>query len=305
MKLVKNFGEFNLINKIRSLTGTDRSVIRGIGDDTAVLKFGNSKKHLLFTCDMLIEDVHFRLKSASFEKIGHKALGCSISDIAAMGGIPKWAVVSAGIPGKLKVKDIEKIYMGIKALAKKFDVNIVGGDTVRSDKLVLDVSMIGEVNKDELVLRSTARVGDIIFVTGFLGGSIKEKHLSFTPRLDESRILVKKFQINSMMDISDGLAGDLRRILDESSVGAAISEALIPVSRDAGSVEDALCDGEDFELLFTVNEVNALEIIKNFKKYSKLNITPVGKIMPKSFGYKLINRDGMIVPLTKTGFTHF
>lgn len=304
MDSLKNYNEFALIKKIRLMTRTDESAYRGIGDDAAVLKY-TKDKYLLFTADMLIEGIHFDLKKAAFEEIGHKALACSISDIAAMGGIPKWAVISGGFPPGLNIKNIERLYSGIRKLADSFSVNIVGGDTVKSGKLVIDISLIGEVKKENLILRSGAKLGDIIFVTGSLGGSISGKHLNFTPRIKESQILVKYFNINSMIDISDGVAGDLKRIIEESKKGAVISEALIPLSKETRSIKNALSDGEDYELLFTASETSARKIANNFSKYSSLKVTPIGKIMPEKFGIKIIDKLGRIKPLKEEGYRHF
>lgn len=303
-KLVKTMGEFGLIKKIRASLKTDRSVFKGIGDDAAVINY-TKDKFLLFTCDMLLEGVHFDLKKASFREVGRKALAASISDIAAMGGLPRWAVVSIGLPGNLTENNVKEIYEGINSVAKKNSVNIVGGDTIKSERLVIDIALIGEVEKKYLTLRSGAKVGDLIFVTGFLGGSISSKHLTFTPRVEESRILVKHFGINSLIDISDGLAGDLKRILEESKVGAVISEHLIPLSKKAKSVRNALSDGEDFELLFTAGESEARKIMKLFPRYSKTKISIIGKIMPVGFGYKIIKSFGKIEDILDKGFEHF
>ncbi|MDD5437122.1 MAG: thiamine-phosphate kinase, partial [Candidatus Omnitrophica bacterium] len=217
-KTLKNIGEIGLIERIAGKVRRDRSVVKGIGDDTAVIKWTEGK-YLLFTCDMTIEDVHFRRRRATPFQIGWKALGRNISDIAAMGGVPRYALVSIGLDPRLPVSFAEGIFAGMDALAKKFRINIVGGDTSRSGKLVIDVSLIGEVENPRLALRSGAREGDAIFVTGFIGGSIKGRHLGFTPRLNEARALVKNFKINSMIDISDGLLLDLGRVLEASGAG--------------------------------------------------------------------------------------
>lgn len=227
MKL-KNIGEFGLIDRIARRIKTDKSVIKGIGDDAAVLRW-TKDKYLLATTDMLIEDRHFR-RTTPAQKVGWKALCCGVSDIAAMGGEPRWALVSCGLPKGLPLKYAGGIYAGIKRAAKKFGVNIVGGDTNASDKIILDVIILGEVKKKHLVLRSGAKAGDYIFVTGSLGGSLRGKHLDFTPRLKESRTLVRNFKINSMIDLSDGLSGDLGHILKHSNVGAIVYDYLIPLS---------------------------------------------------------------------------
>jgi len=307
---IKDLGEIGLIRRIAANVRSDSSVIKGIGDDTAVIKWTHDK-HLLFTCDMLVEDVHFWFRGAKFLKkatpfqIGWKALGRNISDIAAMGGVPKYALVSIGLDPDLSVSFADGIFKGMNALAKKFKINLVGGDTVRSKRIVVDVSLIGEVEKDRLVLRSGAKVGDAIFVTGFLGGSIKAKHLDFMPRLNEAQALVKNFKISSMIDISDGLILDLSRVLDASSVGALIYEDLIPLSRGASSFDSAVTDGEDFELLFTMSHREAERLIKNNVSQFDVPVSLIGEITRKQRGYRLMGRDWKEKKVRWKGYTHF
>ena len=303
-RILKEIGEIGLIERIAKQVRCDRSVVKSIGDDTAVIKW-TSAKHLLFTCDMTIEDVHFRRRQATPFQIGWKALGRNISDIAAMGGLPKYALVSIGLDPRLPVKFAEGIFAGMNALAKKFKINIVGGDTVRSEKLVIDISLIGEVEKGRLVLRNGARCGDAIFVTGFIGGSIKGKHLNFIPRLNEARALVRNFRVNSMIDISDGLLLDLGRVLEASKVGAVIYEDLIPVSKEADSFDKAVTDGEDFELLFTLAPKEAERFMKNYLSKLDIPVSLIGEVTSKKCGYRLISNDWKEKQITKKGFLHF
>src|SRR3989338_6859221 len=186
-RALSRIGEFGLITRIGKRTRCDRSVLCGIGDDVAVLR-GDSKKDLLFAADMLIEDRHFRMDEATPFEIGWKAVAVNVSDIAAMGGIPRHLVVSIGVPGSLSLDFIEAMYRGMRAVSKIYGVNLVGGDTNRADKLIVSVAILGEVPRGRAVLRSGARAGDVIFVTGGLGGSYKSgKHLRLRPRLKESR----------------------------------------------------------------------------------------------------------------------
>lgn len=301
---LSKIGEFGFINAIKKLITTDSSVVRGIGDDAAVLRL-NQNKYLLLTVDMLIEGVHFRRNMKPFD-IGHKALSCSISDIAAMGGLPKYAVISVGLPANLGISYAKNLYKGIIDTAKEFKINLVGGDTNRSKNIIIDIALIGEVERKNLVLRSKAKVNDIVFVTGFLGSSFKSgKHLKFTPRLNEARFLVNNYRINSMIDISDGLLQDLSHILEESRAGAVIFEKAIPKNNSA-DLKEALYDGEDFELLFTVPKKAAQKIIKDkLKKKIRFPITAIGIITKKSAGYIIVDDYGKKRSLRIKGFRHF
>lgn len=275
------------------------SVILGIGDDAAVLKY-TKNEFLLFTCDMLIEDVDFGKEVAPYD-IGHKALACSLSDIAAMGGWPKYALISLGLPKQNPKEFISGFYEGALRLAGDFKVSIVGGDLSSSEKIIIDVSAIGEVKKRNLILRSGAKPKDIIFVTGSLGGSIYGKHLKFKPRLKEARYLVSNYKVSSMMDVSDGLSLDLYRLASMSKVGAAIYEDLIPVSIEAKSFDEALNMGEDFELLFTVEPGEAIRLVKIRGQIFK----PIGEIREKSYGLKIITNDCKEKELRPKGYQHF
>ncbi|MCX5706654.1 MAG: thiamine-phosphate kinase, partial [Candidatus Omnitrophica bacterium] len=254
----------------------------------------------LFTCDMLVEGVDFTLKDKPY-LIGRKAIAISISDIASCCGKPRYCVISLGLPAKTELKFVDKLVQGIFEIAKEFAINIVGGDLSRSKKIVIDVSMLGIVEKKYLALRNGSRVGDIIFVTGELGGSILGKHLKFIPRLKEARFLAKDFKINAMTDISDGLFADLSHILKESRVGAVIYEDLIPVSKFASGLSDALNSGEDFELLFTLSPKEAGRLLK--KKI--INFKPVGEIVNNKYGFKLVDKEGRVKSVLAKGFRHF
>lgn len=300
---IKDIGEINLIKRLAKRFRLDKSVVKGPGDDAAVLRW-TKNKHLLFTCDMVIEGRHFDLKKATPFQAGWKALGRNISDIAAMGGVPRHAVVSLGVDPRSSVDIADGICKGIKALADRFGVNIVGGDVAGSKKIIIDISLIGEVEKNKLVLRSGAKKGDVILVTGSLGGSIKGRHLNFMPRVREAREILKNFKINSMIDISDSLALDLHRVLEASGTGAYIYEEAVPLSRAAASVKNALYDGEDYELLFTMS---AKEARRFFSKTSRIKVpvTLIGKIVDRSRGYRIIKKDGREESMETRGYTHF
>lgn len=297
--LLKDLGEFSLIEKFRKAIKLDSSVVKGSGDDCAVIKW-DRKNYLLFTCDMIVEGVDF-LADTKPELIGRKALAVSISDIASCGGIPRYALVSMGLPRNSSVDKAEDIAKGIFSLARKFKINIVGGDLSRAERIVLDISMLGLVEKRNLCLRSGAKQGDIIFVTGALGGSILGKHLKFTPRLKEARELVKSFKVHSMIDISDGLVADLGHILKESGVGGLLYEELIPQSKASRNLEDSLSSGEDFELLFTLSKGEAKKLFAAGVNYCK----PIGEIVRKNSGLRLLDKFGREKVIKPFGFRHF
>ena len=288
MKISK-LGEFGLIDTLKKFAPVSKEVIKGIGDDAAVLPFSKDK-YLLLTTDMLAEETHFTRRMPP-QGIGHKALACSISDIAAMGGWPTFAVVSIGIPKNLSVHFIKDVYKGMQRIAKVFNVSIVGGDTIKTDQIVINVALLGLVEKKNLVTRHGARSGDWIFVTGPLGGSLKSgRHLNFSPRCPQARFLVEKFKPSAMMDISDGLSGDLDHILKASQIGARLDLASIPRQRGA-SLSQALNDGEDFELLFTLAPKKARSLMEWQAREKIFYFYPIGtttadvkeKIDTKSF----------------------
>lgn len=297
-------GEFGLIEKIRRSAPSRAGVKTGIGDDTAVLAT-DKKADLLFTTDMLIEGRHFLRSRATAFEIGRKAVAVNLSDIAAMGGTPTYAVVAAGLPAGLSEHYLSELYRGMRAACRPFRVAIVGGDTNRSDKIILAVTLLGTAPSSGAVLRSGARLGDALFVTGTLGGSYaSKKHLRFVPRLKESTYLVRHFKVHAMMDLSDGLASDIFRLASESRVGARLDEAAVPVSKAAGNARRALTDGEDFELLFAMGPREALRLEKNWPK----RLTPVrrvGRVTARGKGVVLVGRDGKARPLHESGFDHY
>ncbi len=299
MALLKNLGEFGLINRIRKLIKTDSSVVKGTGDDCAVLKFDRNK-YQLFTCDMIVENTDFTLKDSPY-LIGRKAIAISVSDIAACAGLPRYCLVSLGMSKDTSVEFIDKLMKGMLSLAKKYNINLVGGDISRARQLTIDVSMLGIVEKKNLTLRSGAKIGDIIFVTGELGGSILGKHLRFIPRLKEARFLVKNFKVNSMIDISDGLTQDLGHILEESLKGAIIYEDLIPISKQARNLNEALYMGEDFELLFTMSHTESRRLLAKAKN----NFRAIGEITDKTYGLRLVDKRGKEKIIKPKGFQHF
>jgi thiamine-monophosphate kinase len=307
--------EFDLIAKLTKSLPANESVLTGPGDDCAVLDFGLREKLFLFKTDSVVEGVHFTSETPP-ERIGRKALGRCLSDVAAMAGTPTAALITIGLPKHFDPEIVAKIYDGLNALAREFGVAIVGGETtLNPGGIFISVALLGTVPRGKQILRSGARVGDAIFVTGELGGSLSGKHLDFHPRIVEARWLADHFSIHSMADLSDGLAGDLRHILTASGVGADLLKTAIPVSRAAklqakGSSSAkpaliaALTDGEDFELLFTVAGKDAVKLLDAWKEqFPKLKLSCVGKIGGGE-GITLRDKNGS-QKLDARGFAHF
>jgi len=319
--------EFELIARLtRSLPANDKTVL-GPGDDCALIDLGLADRWLLFKTDAVVEGIHF-LKTTPADRIGHKALARPLSDIAAMAGTPTHALVTLALPQNFKPEVVESIYAGMKSLAVRHGVAIVGGETTTNpERMLLSVSVLGTVAKGRPPLRSGARAGDAIFVTGQLGGSQAGKHLEFEPRLAEARWLADRFAIHAMMDISDGLAGDLPHILNASRVGAELLSDAIPVSRAAKEIARgghpqtangtptqvggwkqalaaALTDGEDFELLFTVAAGDAVPLLDAWKKqFPELRLSCIGRINAEP-GLTIRDREG-VKPLAVHGYVHF
>lgn len=283
-------------------------ILVGPGDDAAVIA-SHKKFYILFTTDCVVEDVHFSRKEATLFQIARKAIAVNLSDIAAMGGVPLYALVSAGLPEGVSRKDILEILRGLRCMAESFKFDIVGGNLTRSDKLFIDVSLAGKVEKRYLKLRSGARPADLIFVTGKLGGSRLGKHLEFTPRIREAREIIKKVPVSAMMDISDGLSTDLIRLAKASRAGFRIYLEKIPVSEDAVKISKskgdvihhALNDGEDYELLFTVPEKYRKRVPS---KINSVPLTCIGEITEER-KYRGISSDGKEIFIKPSGYSHF
>jgi thiamine-monophosphate kinase len=307
--------EFDLIAQwTRSLPG-NASVVVGAGDDCAVLESGQPGRYLLLKTDAVVQGIHFSA-AAEPERIGHKALGRCLSDIAAMAGRPIAALITMALPSQFDPDFLQRIYTGMSRLAAQHEVAIVGGETTTNPGgLLISVCLLGDVAADKCILRSGAKDGDALFVTGELGGSLAGKHLEFEPRLAEARWLASHFAIHAMIDLSDGLSGDLRHLLQRSSVGAEVLARAIPISRAArlqAKAESsaktpllaALSDGEDFELLFTVAGRDAVPLLDAWKKeFPKVRLSCIGKITSAP-GLKLRDETG-VHSLEAHGYVHF
>ena len=314
---LKEIGEVGLIERIKKRVDKESRLLRdsiprndiiaGIGDDTAVIESGG-KNLTLLTMDMLIEDVHFT-QSMSFSRIGHKALAVNLSDIAAMGGLPKFCLVSLGLDKKITVSAVDEIYKGLISLAEEYDVQVLGGDTNSSPSgLIIDICLIGEVERERLCLRSGACVGDSILLTGSLGGAAarlkKGEYLPPIPKIKEARAILDIVKINAMIDLSDGLSKDLHAIASSSNVGALLYAESIPVAPDAEE-KLALGGGEDFELLFTIPKGKERELLREIPARTGTDLSHIGEIVERDSGVSIRNRDGKISPLPAKGYEHF
>lgn len=301
-RTIHDIGERALIRRISRKLRYAATVRVGVGDDTAVLQ-GPGRTVWLFASDMLVEGVHFRKDQLPGRLIGWKALAANVSDIAAMAGRPLWAVVSIGLPPRTDVRFVDDLYRGLRACARRFNLSIVGGDTVRAPQVIVDVAILGSVRKEQLTLRSGARVGDRVFVTGKLGGSyLSGRHACFVPRLKEAHELIRRVRVHAMMDISDGLASDLWQMARESRVTIRIEAGKIPVALTARTLDHSLYDGEDFELLFTV----AAQKAKSVPRFlGPCLVTPIGTVVHRGMGVEIRQMNGQISRLKRKGFSHF
>ena len=329
MKLSR-LGEFGLIEKIRRRTPAGRGVRIGIGDDAASVE--NRSGSSLITADLLIEGSHFDLRWTSLRDLGHKALAVNLSDIAAMGGIPDYVILSLGIPAHFDSKDIDAFYRGFEELAAEYSVALVGGDTNAAEKLIISVCVIGHASAKP-VERRGAKAGDDIYVTGTLGDSalglkllrrvrrnstrkgqqaitLLARHHRPTPRLAAGAFLAKKKLATAMIDVSDGLLQDLGHICRASAIGAMIQTEWLPLSpvyrAFVGKERShyALSGGEDYELLFCARRQNRARIEK-LSLRAQVAITRIGACVPADRGIVVVDSSGKAVPMRTEGHDHF
>lgn len=310
MKTLSQMGEQATIRSLMKFLQAGDDIVVGAGDDCAVVRpAGNLPFDILLTSDPVIEGTHFTETDSPW-KVGHKAVGRVLSDIAAMGGTPDWALINLVAPLRTPVSRVEEAYKGASRNALKYRMKIIGGDLSRGPVFEMHVFAVGRVPRGAAVLRSGAKPGDIIFVTGSLGYSRKSKHLLFAPRLQEGIWLRKSGMVTSMTDISDGLACDIRNIAEMSKTGARLEADSIPVSEQTASgrstaLNHALYDGEDFELLFTVPASKRDFFIRRWTTIFKLRCTPVGVITPHRGRIECRMPNGRITAVNKRGFAHF
>lgn len=303
-----SLSETELIQRLTQNLPADSSVLIGPGDDCAVLDWSGSK--LLFKTDAIVEGIHFE-RDTPPEAIGRKALARALSDIAAMSGTPTHALITLGVHADMEPSFIEAVYQGLRDCAREHHVNIVGGETTSLSQLTLSISLIGKASKP--ILRTGSAVGDAIFVSGELGGSLAGHHLNFDPRLKEARWLSDQDIVHAMIDLSDGLATDLRHLLSDQT-GAELLTRALPIRRAAKerardnpsgktALLAALTDGEDYELLFTVSSKDAVPLLDGWKSaFPETPLHCIGKITDQP-GIALRDDKG-VKPLTLHGYDH-
>jgi thiamine-monophosphate kinase len=325
--------EFEFIDSLRRRFGA------GIGDDAAVIR-ASADREIVITADLLVEDIDFRRTTAPAMLLGHKALTVSLSDIAAMGARPRWSLISIGVPDDVwQTEFVDQFYEGLAGVASRYDVQLIGGDTSRTnEKIVIDSIVLGEVNSGKAVKRAGAQPGDQIFVTGSLGGAAaglrlieRGAHLAEQNLADEDsqkidHVLLRQLRpearvgwgivlgeerlATAMIDISDGLSSDLNHLCTASGVGALIESSLLPIDhqvvelcgrRALDPLQLALHGGEDFELLFTVRSGDVARLPR---RVDGVEITRIGEVTKEADGVK-ISEGARVWELNPGGWKHF
>jgi len=332
---LNELGEFGLIKHLSKFVDTkNKSTVKGIGDDAAVIEPG--KKQTVITTDMLVENIHFDLTYTPLKHLGYKSVIVNVSDVLAMNALPTHITVSIAVSNRFSLEAVEELYAGILLACKNYNIDLIGGDTTSSPTgLVLSITAVGEADKKDIVLRSTAKKNDLICVTGDLGGAyiglqllerekavfkenpnmqpvlegndyVLERQLKPEARADIIRLMAEeKIAPTSMIDVSDGLSSDLLHLCTDSEVGCNLYEEKIPIDHTTFNTAlefkldptmCALSGGEDYELLFTISQ----------KDYDKIkenpNVAVIGHITDKAEGNNLISKDGTLYPLTAQGW---
>lgn len=330
---ISTLGEFGLIDRFskKFITNSDSGLI-GIGDDCAVIP-QTEKQALLVTTDMLVEDIHFLRKAISPKDLGYKSLAVNLSDIAAMGGLPHSAYLSLGLPLTMEVEWIDAFFDGFWVLAQEHGVQLLGGDTTRSSgPIIVNVSVIGKAETDQIKLRSSAQPGDVICVTGYLGDSgaglkailenqsldqdiqyLIHRHHHPIPHLRQGKWLAERSGVRAMMDISDGINSDLKRIMERSHCGAMINLDTLPISSPLQAVaqrkkwniyELAACSGEDYCLILTVEPSSYELLAESYCKKFQRPLFRVGHINDQIGNIEYL-LSGVPHRLNSNNFEHF
>jgi thiamine-monophosphate kinase len=330
---VSDLGEFGLIALLAEIVDKTKNhkdsswqrLVIGIGDDTAAWQAMGAVQ--LATTDSLVEGTHFDLNVITWEELGWKAIAVNLSDIAAMGGTPEYALVSLALPGELETDNVAGLYRGMAEIACRFGVAIAGGNIASADKTVINVTVLGSLESNFMLTRSGAVPGDRIAVTGYTGLSaaglrmlkqnlrfdpettqlFREAHLTPMPRVDEGQILLHR-SVKAAIDISDGLLSDLAHICQASKVSARINQDALPIhpalkkNFESDFLQLALSGGEDYELLFTACNM----IMTRLRKTMPCPVTVIGEITGDKPGQvEIVDSDGKTIPYEKSGWEHF
>jgi thiamine-monophosphate kinase len=311
--------EFEFIEWVRSRTHLDPSCVPvGPGDDMAVVAW--DERRVLLGTDQVLDGVHFRLETCGPQAAGRYAMVRNLSDVAAMAAVPAGAVAAVALPRGTSRETAEAIYLGLRELGDQFDCPVVGGDLgVWDGKLAISVTILARPEGIEPVLRSGAKAGDAVCVTGSLGGAWRSgRHLSFVPRVRQARLLAGRYGLHAMIDVSDGLAGDLGHVCRASGVGAEIQADAVPIHGDVfaqlgldpsnpadkkheKALRAALSDGEDYELLFTLPAQQSERLLRD--QPLDVPVTRIGNIVSGS-GMTLIDSAGRSRMLSDGGWEH-
>lgn len=343
---IEQLGEFGLIERIRAaLPAPGPNVIVGIGDDVAVLRASTkvsaeagTENLWLATCDVQVEGAHFLRDAITPRNLGRKSLAINLSDIASAGGVPRYALVSLGLPGGLEVEFVDELYAGLREEGSEFGVDIVGGNISRSRLgIFIDVFLLGDTIRKNLVLRSGAAAGDSIMVTGSVGdaaagvalllhpelrtatdeayaATARSRRDSPAPRVREGALIGSLRLATAMIDVSDGIAGDLRHICEKSGVNVRLHAEKLPVSPENRALSRAahgdewhfaLHGGEDYELLFTASPARAGQLAQRITSETGTPVSVIGEILPAGERPELVLPDGSSRPLEESGWDHF
>lgn len=335
---ISRLGEFALIARLTAGLSSVSGVDLGVGDDCAVLDLG-SDQLLLATCDSQVEGIHFTLQTSPPTDIGRKALAINLSDIAAMGGRPRYALISLLLPPHLPLDLLDALYAGLRSEAEQYETAIIGGNIATSgpsEQLVVDITLLGLIERGHVLTRAGARAGDLLCVTGTLGDSaaglytlqhpalayasdalsrVRSSHTAPQPRVQAGRLLSQfgPGVVTAMLDISDGLSGDLQHLCARSAVGARVDRHTLPLSPATRSIarvvsvdplQWALHGGEDYQLLFTIAPDQLEAVIATLHTVAATPVTVIGTILPASEGIRLRSAADSEEPLSVNSWDH-
>jgi thiamine-monophosphate kinase len=295
-------GEEKLLAQILPRLPGSKRVVVAAGDDCAVVRFRGAKDLLVLKSDCVVEDIHFTSATPA-TAVGWKAMMRALSDFAGMAASPEFALITLVIAADKEQSWVRDLYRGLNRAASHFNVSVVGGETSATiGNTVVTVSVAGYVESRHFVRRSGGKLDDDLFVSGELGGSIRGRHLNFVARIPEARWLARHFKIHAMIDLSDGLGSDLPRLARASNLGFQIEKDALPAARGC-TIEQAISDGEDYELLFAISPRARKKLCASWKRnFSDVRLTRIGKLIPPS-SRSLPAAAGL--PPFPSGYVHF